>query len=115
MSGPRPRASGEVQLERATLDLSKDDYELLDLYALYRNARAKTLEMRIKPWSRKSFAESIITEHLDALRSDLAEMFKACGPFPREEDFEDRDQLREAMEKYARRVMAWDKKNGAEE
>lgn len=110
VSGNRPRLTGEQKLERATLDLLSDDYELLDLFALYRNARAKVLGDKIRAWSRKSMAESILMDHLDGLRRDLAEMFEAVGPFPRESDFESRDELREAMEKYARRVLAWDKK-----
>src|SRR5688500_10457014 len=117
MAGPRARV-GEVRLERVTLELPEEDYDLLDLYALYRNARAKALGDKIRAWSRKSMAESILSDHLESLRRDLAEMFEAVGPLPREADFahippgtERRDQLRAAMEKYAKRVLAWDKKS----
>lgn len=89
---------------RISLDVRASDYVLLDQIAAYRNALARAQNKKLrKQWTRKSMAESMLAIQCDALRVQLAEMKEALGSLPDGKDDT-------AMEKYARRVLAWDKK-----
>jgi hypothetical protein len=101
----------ERAVERLTLDVPADDADLMERFAAYRNALAavqgKTMR---KKWTRKSLAESMLSAQCDSLREQLGEMFGAVGDLPAPPDGPDDKAAFEAMEKYARRVLAWDKK-----
>ena len=100
-----PLDLGEAEVKRASLDVRAEDYGFLERYAAYRNALAVAQEKKLRQqWSKKSMAESFIAAQCDAARHQLREMFAAVGEFP---DAADED----AMAKYAKAVVAWDKKH----
>lgn len=91
-------------VERLQLDVRVSDDAFLSRFAAYRNALAKAQDKKLKRrWSRKSLAESLLAIQCDALRAQLEEMFQALGELPDAKDIE-------AMDRYAKRVVAWDKK-----
>jgi hypothetical protein len=92
------------EVERLSLDIRTQDFEFLSRLAAYRNVLAALQGRRLKrKVTRKSLAESFIAVQCDAMRNQLAEMLQACGELPSGED-------PEAVEKYARKVLAWDKR-----
>lgn len=106
VSGPVDMDDGQ-EVERLSLDIRAEDFEFLTRLAAYRNALAALQDKRLKrKWTRKSLAESMLAAQCDAMRHQIAEMIAACGEIPAADD-------REAMEKYARKVIAWDKRNSS--
>lgn len=104
---PDPTDIGEDEaVERVALDLSGKDLRLYAAYAAYRNKLADEQGKKLtRKWTRKSYMESVIRRDAQMLREQLEEMISACGPLPDPNDEKE-------MEKYVRRVLAWDKKNG---
>jgi hypothetical protein len=101
----------EKVIERLSLDVASTDSELLERFAAYRNALAAVQDKTLRrKWTRKSLAESMLAGQCDALRQQLADMFAAVGDLPRAPNGPEDKGAAEAMEKYARRVLAWDKK-----
>lgn len=95
---------------RVTLEVSEGDASFLEAYARYRNALAKVQSKRVRrQWSRKMLAESFVAAQCDQARHQLQEMFAAIGPFP---DPDDKNTTPEDFERYAKKVLAWDKKHG---
>lgn len=95
--------------ERVVLDVRPDDLDFAKSYASYRNLLAKVQGRKLKiAWSRKSMVESWINSGAKAQRDALREMIDEVGPLP-SGDLKSRDD----MEKYVRRVLAWDKKKNA--
>jgi hypothetical protein len=93
------------EVERITLDIRAEDFDFLARVAAYRNALATLQGKRLKrKWTRKAMAEAFIAAQCDAMHQQLADMIAACGPLPEPEDTD-------AVEKYARKVLSWDKKN----
>lgn len=96
--------------ERVVLDVRPEDLDFAKSYASYRNLLAKVQGRKLKiAWSRKSMVESWISNGAKAQRDALREMLEAVGPMP-SGDLEHRDE----MEKYVRRVLAWDKKKNSQ-
>jgi hypothetical protein len=94
----------EQEVDRLTLELSIKDLEFLGNFAAFRNAMADAQEKKLsRRWSRKALAEAFLAAACDDTRGKLAEMFAACGPLPSKSD-------REGMAKYARRVLAWERR-----
>lgn len=99
----------ERTTERITLDVYSDDDDFVQKYAKYRNALNEVQQKKFKKrWSRKNMHESLLEAQVVALRKQMAQMFADVGPFP---DAEDAD----AMLAYAKRVVAWSKKNNKPE
>jgi hypothetical protein len=91
-------------VERLSLDVGVKDFDFLERLAAYRNALAAAQDIKLKRrWSRKSQAESFIAIQCDVMRMQLSEMIAECGDLPPADD-------REAVEKYARKVVAWSKR-----
>jgi hypothetical protein len=91
-------------VERLSLDISVRDFDFIERLAAYRNALAVAQGIKLKrKWSRKSQGESLVAIQCDAMRQQLADMIAECGDIPPADD-------REGMEKYARKVVAWSKK-----
>jgi hypothetical protein len=104
VAGPMD-GENEQETERLSVDLLKEADVFLKTYAKYRNALADVQGRRLKRrWSRKLMAESFIEAQVSALKAQMTEMFEAIGAFPAEDDDD-------AMKTYAKRVLAWDKKN----
>jgi poly(A) polymerase Pap1 len=95
----------DEEAERVALDFDMSTADFFSRFAAYRNAIAaaqgKTLKRK---WTRKSLMESTINTERARLEAQLEEMVRAVGPIPNAKDAE-------AMERYARRVLAWDRKN----
>lgn len=90
---------------RVTLDIRERDADFLERYAKYRNKLSEARKIRrIRKWNRKSMAESQIAEKCDALREQMGGMFEALGELP------SADAGEEEIERYVRRVLAWEKK-----
>lgn len=111
---------GEVVV-RLTVEISPKDSDFLQALADYRNALAKLqtqgssrARLRRKR-TRKVEAEEAIAIQCASLREQLAGMFEACGPLPTppDPDASDAEEARykKAMENYASRVLAWDRRN----
>lgn len=99
--------SEDESVERLSLDIGAADFDLLERFAAYRNALASAQQKKLKrKWSRKSVAESLLAAQVAALRQQIAQMVADLGPIPSADP-----KHRDEMEKYARRVLAWDKKN----
>lgn len=95
------------EVERLSLDVVVRDFAFLTRMAAYRNALAAAQGKRLKKkWSRKSLAESFISMQCDSMREQMREMFEACGEMPDADDTE-------AMERYVRKVLAWDKRSSS--
>ena len=74
---------GDAAVKRTTIDVTEGDSEFLERYASYRNALAVVQDKKLKmQWSKKSLVESFVSTQCDAARSQLAEMFRACGQLP---------------------------------
>lgn len=86
---------------RITIELPTEHAEFLDKYAAYRNAVAAAQGIRLrKRIKRKSYIESVVELQVSGLVGQLSEMVTALGPLPSADD-------EHAMEKYAKRVVAW--------
>lgn len=97
--------SDDEAVERIAIDLLAKDLRLYAAYAAYRNKLADVQKKKLnRKWTRKSYVESVIHREAKLLREQLDEMFSACGAFPDPTD-------EAAMERYVKRVLAWDKKN----
>ena len=97
--------SEDESVERMTLDVRARDAELVGKFAAYRNALAAVQGKQLrKKWSRKQMAENMFALQCEALRHQLAQMVAELGELP---DSDDSD----AMEQYAKRVLAWNQKN----
>jgi hypothetical protein len=95
----------EQEVERLTVDVPTGVLDFLDRLASYRNTLAELQGKKLKRrWSRKSMAESFLSAQCDAMRQQLHDMIKACGVIPEADD-------REAMERYVKKVIAWDKRH----
>lgn len=105
MNGPKDIDKEEEEVERLSLDVSKKVVEFITRIAAYRNTLAGLQGKRLKrKWTRKSLAESLLEIQVSVLTEQFAQMVDACGELPAADDTE-------AMEKYVRKVMAWDKRN----
>jgi hypothetical protein len=89
----------------------------LKQWAVYRNVLSK-LQLAKQPGnrsaptaSRKNLAEGAVHARLLEQREKFKEMFAAVGPFPAVSSHKVTSDEREAMTAYAKRVLAWDKKN----
>lgn len=106
VTGPKDMDEGQ-EVVRLSLDIRAEDFDFLARVAAYRNTLASLQGKRLKrKWTRKAMAESFIAAQCDAMRQQLADMVAACGPLPDPEDAE-------AVEKYVRKVIAWDKRSGS--
>lgn len=103
-----PEDMDEHEAKRLSLDISAKDFEFLERLAEYRNVLARVRAKRLKrQWSRKSLAESFVAIQCAAARDELREMIEAVGDIPPADDIE-------TLEKYVRKVLAWDKRNNDE-
>jgi hypothetical protein len=92
-------------VDRLSLDIPLEDALFLERYAEYRNAVAVERKLRLrKKASRKSVAEEFLITQVRVMREEFAEIFKELGEFPSADD-------PEAMARYARKVVAWDKRS----
>lgn len=104
MADQTPEIGEDEQVERVTLDIRAVDFDFLGRFAAFRNAMASASKVKLKrKWSRKSMIEAQIAVRVEVIRAQMAEMFAELGPLP-----EAKDEL--AMERYAKRVVAHDKK-----
>lgn len=104
VSGPSDIDDSQ-EVVRLSLDIGTEDFEFLARLAAYRSALAalQGKKLKRKP-TRKSLAESLLAAQCDSMRQQLSEMFAACGEMPPADDAE-------AMERYVRKVIAWDKRH----
>lgn len=106
-----PRNLGLDEVLRLLLDVPKVELVFIEQYAAFRNAVAAAQGKKLKRhWSRKSMAEQFLADQAEMLRTQLSQMFTEVGPFP-QFDPDDQKANRAAMEKYAKRVVAWAEKN----
>ncbi len=103
--GPKDIDREEEEVERLSLDVSKTVVEFITRIAAYRNTLAAIQGKKLKrKWTRKALAESLLEIQVAVLREQFAQMVDACGELPPADDAE-------AMERYVRKVMAWDKRS----
>lgn len=99
VAGPGEIEDGE-EIERVTLELPVSDVDFIARVAEYRNTLAKVQKKKIRKWSRKSLAESLLAAQVMQLRKQFADMISSCGPIPDPDD-------EIAMVRYAKRVIEW--------
>lgn len=105
MSDPIELQDALSETDRFTLDVPATDASFLERFAAYRNALARAQGKRLRrQWSRKGMAESLLAAQVDGMRQQMAEMLKDLGDLPAADD-------KDALEAYAKRVIAWDKKH----
>lgn len=103
-----PPLGPEVKVKTVSIDVPVEDLEWLERYAEYRNAiaaveAAETKTKAHRQNSRKSITEMLLRTEIARRRVKMSVVIGALGPLPEATD-------REAMEKYARRWLARQKK-----
>lgn len=105
VTNPWDIEESDKEIERLSLDVPLRDARLIEQFAAYRNKLASVQGKRLKKtWSRKSMAEQALAIQCDEIRTQLKAMTDELGPLPEPKDDA-------ALEKYARRVVAWNAKH----
>lgn len=99
----------DLDTRRLSLDIRAKDYAWFEQVAAFRNALAAAQNKKLRRQkSRKSEAERALAAHADFQREQFRELIEACGPIPNIDP-----KHPDEMEKYARRVLAWEKKTNS--
>lgn len=94
---------------RLTVVIPAPEADFAERLASYRNTVARIRGKNLgKQWTRKMMAEDALIAGIEAKREEVKAMIEACGDIPPAKD-------ERAMEQYARRVLAWDKKHFPED
>lgn len=97
----------EREVIAMTVHVDPADWEILDSFAAYRNARAKAAGKTLdRLWSRKSMAEHFLSIQCAGLREQLRRTADELGPLPHADD-------KDAVLEYATRALELERKDAA--